>query len=573
MRQKKIVPLQARLILIFTLIFLSLILQVSISYKFLSDTMTDNTIQSYQEVITQTSLHIDASINTYGKLTKNIMANERVQTALSDLVGDSSKKAESYQAVRDELAMLTLLEENINSIHIIPKDGATISYNFVSHYTDYDAAIASEWYEDIEQSYGNLIWLTSVDASKSNIGNDKTKVFTAVRKIFSLSTGEELALALVYIDEKQLYDIISDVESGTNLIIYLLDKNNQVVLGTNEEDVGKFFSIDALNHDKYFLVENQSSTTEWTLIGLVPKSVFGEALKQYNVFFIALGLVSFLVIVLVSWMISRSIVVPIINITNGMSRVKKGDFDVRITQHENSEIGMLSKHFNDMTEELKFFIDKVYKQELSKRDAELKAIQAQIDPHFLYNTLDTIYWMLVVDDNEEVADMVVSLSDILRYSISEGEDFVTVSEDVKHLENYLRIHKARFNEKLTYNIHMDEDILDVKIPKLLIQPIVENAIKHGIKDKSTEGEIHIIGKCEEDQLILCVRDNGIGMRKSKIREVLEGTAKVEDDSHTGIGLKSVHKRIKLIYGEQYGITIDSVPNQYTLVTLRLKLDY
>ena len=253
-----------------------------------------------------------------------------------------------------------------------------------------------------------------------------------------------------------------------------------------------------------------------------------------------------------------------------MKEVEKGNFAhaVLVVREEN-EIGHLSRNFNMMTEEIQNLIEQRDQEQQIKRKSELKVLQSQINPHFLYNTLDSIIWMAEWGKNQEVVRMTSSLAKLLRRSISNEQETVTVAEEVEYTETYLTIQKMRYKDKLEYEILVDPEILQEKIIKLILQPLVENAIYHGIKYKEGKGMLRIQGFRQENQIVLQVQDDGKGMDADTLAHIFEKHTR--DTRSNGVGLNNVNERIQLYYGCGYGLSFRSRLEEGTEAVITLPL--
>jgi len=271
--------------------------------------------------------------------------------------------------------------------------------------------------------------------------------------------------------------------------------------------------------------------------------------------------------IVLSVVISKGISKPVRDLSERMHEVGEGNFNVYIDYDSNDEIGVLSRHFNEMVSQVRQLIKKVYQEELLKQKAELKSLRMQINPHFLYNTLESINWMARMHGVPEIGKMVKALGDLMRASIG-GEDFISVREEIRNIENYLTIQKFRYGDKIEAETDIAHEILDAKIPKLILQPVVENAIVHGIENKIGNGKIIIQGFFENGTIILQVKDNGIGMDEEVSSGILSENHEPENgEKHTHIGLKNVDRRIKMYYGEKYGVNIQSRKGYGTCVRI------
>lgn len=270
-----------------------------------------------------------------------------------------------------------------------------------------------------------------------------------------------------------------------------------------------------------------------------------------------------------SVMISNSISKPIKQLSSITNLVAKGDLSVRSNIQNGVEVKILSDSLNIMIEKLSNLIETVKKEQTSLREAELRLLQEQINPHFLYNTLDTITWLAEAQKSNEVVEVVSSLSHYFRTSLSKGKDIVSLQEEELHVRSYLQIQKLRYEDILTYEINIPEELGQYRIPKITLQPLVENALYHGIKNKRGKGKIIITGETDGKIIILNVQDNGIGMTEERIKQVMNGLTQSKEYRKDFYGLYNVNERLNLHFGREYGISIQSTYKEGTLVTVRI----
>lgn len=283
---------------------------------------------------------------------------------------------------------------------------------------------------------------------------------------------------------------------------------------------------------------------------------------------LGMGIVLILVIIL-SYYIPRSITMPITRISRVTDQVAKGNLSVRAAAESGAEARMLSDSLNAMIDKINELLDQVTTEQIRLRKAEFELLQAQINPHFLYNTLDTIVWLAEAGDQKRVVSMVGNLSDFFRTSLNQGKDIISIREELAHVRSYLEIQQVRYQDILRYEITVPEDLYEYKIPKITIQPLVENALYHGIKNKREQGTITVSGKRNENGFVLYVRDNGIGMTQERLKEVRAGIQKLSYTGKEIYGLYNVNERIRLNFGETYGISIESTYGEGTCVSISL----
>ena len=277
-----------------------------------------------------------------------------------------------------------------------------------------------------------------------------------------------------------------------------------------------------------------------------------------------------LIVVLFLWYyVPLSITRPIRKLGEVTDQVAKGDLSVRAHVKEGAEVSALSDSLNSMIDKINQLLDQVTKEQIRLRKAEFELLQAQINPHFLYNTLDAIVWLAEAGEQKKVVSMVESLSEFFRTSLNQGKDIISIKEELQHVGSYLKIQQVRYQDIFQYEIHVPDKLYPYLIPKITIQPIVENALYHGIKNKRGFGKILITGKEEEDQFVIEIEDNGIGIMEDRLLQVKEGIEKKTTEDSNIYGLYNVNERIQLNFGEKYGIAIESIYGEKTVVSIFL----
>lgn len=282
-------------------------------------------------------------------------------------------------------------------------------------------------------------------------------------------------------------------------------------------------------------------------------------------------------VLIVATAISNSITKPIRELCGVTGQISEGDFSVRARVETKDEVSILADSINEMSEHLEVMVSKIKEDERKMRYAELRLLQEQINPHFLYNTLDTIIWLIEGNKTGQAVDMVVSLSDFFRLVLSSGKEFITIKDEELHIRSYLEIQQVRYHDILDYEIAIDPELYPYKILKMTLQPLVENALYHGIKNKRAKGKITITGsvvqKEEEKRICLTVEDNGVGMDEEEVKRLQREISKPCKETETGFGLANVNERIRMNFGMEYGMTITSQKGQGTKVQVIIPAHY
>ena len=305
----------------------------------------------------------------------------------------------------------------------------------------------------------------------------------------------------------------------------------------------------------------------WRVVGVSYVDELVTSNLWENFWLLALAAAAILLAALVSSIvISRALSRPLKGLSRAMRQFEKNaDTFTYAPVGGAREVQELSESFGHMVVKIQHLMETVRREEINLRKTELKALQAQINPHFLYNTLDSIAWMCEQGRNDEAVQMVNALAQLFRISISRGHELIPIRSELRHAESYLKIQKHRYKNQFSYRFDVDESCLDFLCNKITLQPIIENAIYHGINGLVDEGEIVITLRADGSDVVFTVADNGVGMEEEQIQAIL----RKERSDHTGIGIKNVNDRLKIYFGEGYGITIDSEPDVGTTVTIRM----
>lgn len=368
---------------------------------------------------------------------------------------------------------------------------------------------------------------------------------------------------------------------NTDLDVYSTEKyelTDKFISKENLELVVKDFKYKKLGFSKLKNIDGEDSTVffssvphadDWILCTMIEDA---EIYKQSNTIIdmiLKRGVAFLFFATILAILVSGSIVRPIRKLKHNMTEVSNGNLNSYYSGHSKDEISILGQHFNQMLDDIKALIDKVYKMESQKRNAELKTLQSQINPHFLYNTLDTVQWKALEYDDFEVADMISSLSGFFRISLSDGKEFITLEDEAKHVGYYLDIQKVRYKEKVNYTINIEEDVKQFLIPKLIVQPLVENSIYHGLKLVKRNGDIKIDIFRKNDFIFIKVADNGLGIDEDKLVEIKSNLENSIESEH--YGLYNINERLKIFFGNKYKIYIKSKYDLGTTILLKIPI--
>lgn len=439
------------------------------------------------------------------------------------------------------------------------------------------------WYREASEN-PEEIQLISVVTGRNIVTNRSYSiddVFSLAKAVQDPETGEVLGVILLDIRHDIIQSSINGVTIGEKGFVFVMDQEdnivytpvNGIVYRVNPKWVKAMEPMSVqIQGGSYQIRSELSPYTGWRTVGVFSMDEVMSSVNTIVYILFTCVIISLVLVVIVSFKFSRTLTNPIFKLKRLMKQAESGDLTVRFNFQHNDEIGELGQSFNHMIARIDQLIQMVYVEQENKRTAEMKSLQEQIKPHFLYNTLDTISWMARDYDAEDIVRLVDALTNMFRIGLSHGKDIITVKEEITHVSNYLYIQKIRYKDKLNYVIHVDESLYAIEVPKLILQPLVENAIYHGVKAKRGGGTITITGVPEGENLVFTVQDDGAGMLQEKVEELNRRMSERSVlDEKKSFGLFYIRERIQLCYGTGYGVHVESALGEGTRVTITLPL--
>lgn len=447
----------------------------------------------------------------------------------------------------------------------------------------------SAWVDKAFQSAGSIVWSEAYPIK--GYGSEDIRVISLYRVINDINLiNIPLGRITVRLDEDEFSRTLQravPVEEGR---VFIIDADGKVITHPDEALTGKTYPDSRLmelleqrsnrsftysdSNSNYLVLSKNLSATQWRVVVQVPEKVLAESASSVKMtmqailwtilIFGILGLIGF----------HYTIIRPVIALNKETHRVKKGDFTARVNVITQDEIGELGRQFNNMVATIKELIDYKYKLEIRQRDSELKLLQQQMDPHFLYNTLDMIRWTARLEKASRTSQLIEKLSKFFRLSLSEGQLHTTLKQELELVQSYLYLHQQRLGDKLSFSLYTEADIADASILKYSIQPLVENSLKHGKIGESGEGRLNVICYRQGKEIWIDVMDNGVGFDGGRIEDLNEALVQSqEEEPHElhGHAIFNIHERFSIAYGEDYGIEILSLQEHGAFV--RLKLPY
>jgi two-component system sensor histidine kinase YesM len=570
--------IRTKLLLYFlTLILLPIITLGIIGNIIYSDNIEELATTHTSEMINQVNKSIEFYIQEMDKII-NTMSNEPSVVQFLQLTSNEDlNRIDVETELRRILASVSDSYEEIAGV-LIANDYDLYVSNELYKMTR-DPIMNEDWYK-ICHLNPDLIQLISKPIGRgisTSLSYTTEDVVSVAKAIKDPETGEAMGTLLIDLKLGTIEKIIDGITLGKSGFIFLTDSLgnviyapvNPVVYRVNEEWMRKLPNgsfIKKIGDSRYQIIYSTSNYTKWRTIGVFSLNAALKEVENQRYFTLVIGGITLALAILIGFVFTASIVNPLNKLKRLMAEAEKGNLDINFDSDTHDEISDLGNSFNKMIEKIKELIDLVYAEQKSKREAELKILQAQIKPHFLYNTLDTIQWMVNDNKPEEASNVINALTTLFRIGLSRGRELITLEQEMEHVRSYLYIQKTRYEDKLEMSIGYDEQLNKYSITKLILQPLVENAIYHGIKQKRGKGHISVSVRKRSNKLCFIIEDDGAGIPETKLKKLNETlSGKKPRIGSIGYGLFNVNERIRLSFGEEYGIRIKSIVGKGTTV--------
>ncbi|MFC5404821.1 cache domain-containing sensor histidine kinase [Cohnella soli] len=540
-------------------------------------TTTEYTAQIFSEMMNK--------LNGYINDMKSITLIPYYIPDMQKLLQQAGNSPDKSRAIDGYLRLMKRDRKNKGLIYVYDAQGKIFYYGIRTEDIRSDIDSLYKKYKALtEQSKGSPVLLDTQIVT--DMGGKQRRFLTVLRNIKDLSDFNTVGIACVDMDIDEMDSMVQQLETSTKGKMYILNERNEVIydrgrtLLTKKFDDPKVLEMMKGNSGNVLMkrsgeslltIYKVSQDTGWKFIISIPtKEMYKDAVKttRFNLMISLLaGGAALAIFILLSYSITK----PLRRLVQLMKKVRGGDLDVSFSIRGNDEVGAVGLSFNNMVKNLKALIQEIYVTNLRKKQTELNALQGQINPHFIYNTLETIRMISVLHRVNELSDLTIKFGKLLRYSINEMNELVTIQDEFDHLNNYIYIQNKRFTNKFTLNINVDHSLTMIKTIKLIFQPIVENSIFYGLEHIDDAGVITITAEHVDGYVIFKIIDNGSGIDAEKLTEI---NRRIEENSSNlqakgSIGLTNVNERIKLFFGEKYGLTISSELGKGTEVTLRL----
>ena len=545
----------------------------------------DSTLNQTEKVADQlyktVNFKIGLLVNQVYSCSNQIRNDENMNNLIFDYSkeNDPNKKNIILRDILDKLNIILRNNQEILTINLYINN-EHIYANSRNNVLVGEYLLNTEWYQDVYsgEDEGDFVSVPTYEQQYlfSQIDGSSKKYYERVISYISPIKNKDDINVVLAIDYEESYIANFSNLKLTNNSFDIICRDNGDIISSNKksligENIEQFGNLndkivdytgsfktqfDGQDYNGFY---NTFYLLNWRFLNFVPTNeLIMDEQKDTLSFFIGLYIISNILIgVLIFSLVSK----PLKNLLKFIRRIKNEDFSSRIKVKNNDEIGHIGKHFNEMIDSIETLLKENYMIKLQEKEAQIKTLQAQINPHFIYNILDIISWKAMLMQTDDINKITYYLGKFLRYCINDFEKKVSLEEDIEYVKDYLYIQKIRYTNRFKAYFKIEPGAKNLKVPKLLIQPIVENAIKHGLANKESHGILYIKIKVHDNALFVYVVDNGCGISKEKANQIYS-------DSEFHLGIKNVDERIKILSNKQYGVTINSVLGRYTKVTLK-----
>jgi two-component system, sensor histidine kinase YesM len=588
----KSMSIQYKLLISYCLLSIIIISILGISaYRLLETSINQEISKSNLKTLLQISAKIESLTTHIINMSNLINLDSTISNALK--TNDLFEKTK-YEAILKDQFINYRLVNNFTGYGVTIYGVNQKTYQLFADYTPSRNAhtlneLKSEkWYPAMLEKQGMILWINNFKDFQS--GKDDKYLISSVRLFKNIYTGEPIGVISLTFDENSIRTLYQE-KSANDSMSCILDENDRVISSNGPKNLfidktshfrktiehitettgqNSGYFNDLVNGEKTLVFFSVMGNTKWTLVQLIKLDTLMKRMNllKYNILIVSI--VCLILSLLFSIVINLQVFLPLKKLQNEMKKIQSGIFEISALETDrDDEIGQLNKGFVMMASELRKMIQNLVEEQSMKRKAELESLQAQINPHFLYNTLNTIRCMLDLDKAKSADSMIISLVKLLKKTLGKDNELITIEEEIETLKHYIYIQEQRYkNFVVTFDV--DSSLLNYKIIKLTLQPLVENAIFHGFKSKK-EGHIWIMVSKTENDILIRIKDDGVGIPEETQRNLLKTKIHHKFEPFSGIGIKSVHERIVLHFKEHYGLKISSIEGEGTVIDILIPI--
>lgn len=574
------------LLILYIQIIIPLIFIGYMSYKNSEEIIQKKSIAYSQDILRMIELRLKDYSNNLAVISQDLLSDGNIFDILNSEESniDPLNSYENENKISNILKKVILSRNEIQSICIVSN---RLKYYFKDNNSSKTSIVDTLPYPKVlakaRLGYGQVVWV--LDSKNRKVEN----IFLA-RMIYNRDTYKEMGLLAIQVKKEFFEAVYQDLVTEDMKNIAVISSENEVIVSRNpnnvyllNKDLQK--SVPGKNGP---IVDKASGTLisyvnmnqpNWIVVTYISLRQLFKEIDLLRQRIIMLSIISVLILTILSVYIAVDFINPINKLVKGMEKVQKGASDVRVEVDREDELGFLNRTFNKMVKEINNLVTWIYREQITRKEAELKALQSQINPHFLFNTLESINWMAQLNNVPEISETVSDLSSLMEASIGRDDRLITVEEEFTYTDKYISLLKRRFEDRLELVKNLQDSALKVRIPRLLIQPLIENAVYHGVEKCRGKGIINLNAFIDKDSLVIEVIDNGPGIESDEL-EMLNEKLAMDNDTYfktlgskknKSIGIENVNRRIKLFYGESYGLKIESETGKYTKIDVTIPL--
>ena len=566
--------IRTKLIIGFLTILLPLVLILSIVfYSYSAEIVLKQSLEQTREIVEQFSISLDNYMGLMRNKMEILADSPTIQEELNTHQDKEDIKNDSFYSRNKRIRRIMLQIYSSVTMNDVEIYGINETNHYLSLWSKkYEMPDKDILFENANLSKGRSVLVNNI--------NDADTI-QMIKMVKDLQTYKPIGYIRFGLKRNYIEKMAKNINFGSDGSVVIFDENLNKISGIAHDSalskllkekpsIGNFSYSEGKN--EYTAVHIHSDSTGWTTVGVIPLRYINKDLAGIQYLTVIIIVLTIIIGVTVSVIIAQSLILPLENTVNALEKFSRGDFAVRLKENRCDEIGKLNRIFNKAIKEINELMQKVTQSEILNKEMEFKTLQSQMNPHFLYNTLDTINWLAFKEKQTEICNLVAAISSLIRASISNKKSIITIEHELDYVKNYIYIQHIRYKDRFDTIYDIDESLLKQAVPKLIIQPIVENAIIHGIENSKNKNLLYISVKHENECIVIIVKDTGIGMTDEKVSELLKEPLNAEGDeqkAHTNLGLYAVHKRIQLMYGDLYGLTVHSQAGEGTTVTLHI----
>ncbi len=580
-------------------VFIVIMIYSQLLLGYVSNQYTKTFTSNSSEMLVQVANYLDVKLKGILGRINTMMLNNSFDTSMKNFLfnEESYYEAVAMSEFSSLFSELRTSDQFIASIYLYTPKGSFFDLSMPTNHNDFDFLQTNLYKRINAKPLSSIYW---GDRGSDEIYLSKKQVIPLVYRFFLDGYNGDI-LIVINLDEQEMFDYLAGIRSAEGNWMFILDNNGKEVVTNNHSAIGALLKDAAImngitsensgsatldnDYSKNFIAHQSTRVAPWKIVSIKSDKELQGKLYDMRLYTFSLMAVGVVISLLLGVALSGTLTKPLALLQNTIKKVTNRRFEARFIYPFDDEVGQLGKSFNYMLDEINELVEKlngtisqlreekerVRIEQLLKRRAELKALQSQINPHFLYNTLDSINWLAANIEAHDISRMTTSLATLFRNGLNQGSEIISLEDELNHVSSYLAIQKIRYGEKFDYVIHSEESLLQLYTIKLILQPIAENAIYHGIKLKNAPGKIDITAMLVGDAIEVVVMDDGVGMDRLKLNLINNRLKNNIVIGKSGYGIYNVNERIKLYFGEKYGLEYSSEPGHWTKAKILLPI--